>query len=382
LPHDDGSRRELDALGLELNGTDAYVSTNLDLGNRSAFTAAGLVYLKQSGTRVGFFGQNDLLEMGLGSSANSGKICLWVNGSSEMCDSATFPLNTWVHVAVTSQSGACGSTKLYVNGILVGTNSALSATSNTYRFNIGHGVWDPASDTTKPYLNGYMDEIVVWDRALSSTEVSSLVSGGSITLNGTNQYLSVPASSDFSLGTGDFTIEWMQKMQPGFNNWPRVFTIGQYPSTTIGVSIENGVLYFWANGSYRFSQSVTNLDVWDHFAITRSSGTMRIFRNGTQMGSDFTYTSSISNSSKTLYIGTEITASTYFTGQITNFHWVTGTAKYTANFSKPSNAFTAISGTKLLLRFLDSANPLLDYSGTGKTVTNVNGAVFSAESPF
>ena len=368
--------------GLELNGTDAYVSTNLDLGSRSAFTATGLVYLKQSGSRVGFFGQNDLVEMGLGSGTNTGKACLWVNGSSEICSSSAFALNTWVHVALVSQSGTGGFTRLYVDGILVGTNSALSSTSNSYRFNIGHGVWDPASYTTTPYFKGYIDEIAVWDRALSATEVSALVSGGSVTLNGSSQYLSVAGSSDFAIGTGDFTIEWMQKMQPG-SQFARVFSIGTYPSATIAVSIENGnTLYFWANSGYRLSASVSNLDLWNHFAITRSGGTLRAFQNGTQIGSDVSYTTSISNSSTALYIGSEGTSNTYLNGQITNFHWVTGSAKYTANFSKPTSPFTAITGSKLLLRFLDSASPFQDYSGAGKTVTNVNTAIFSSESPF
>ena len=52
------------------------------------------------------------------------------------------------------------------------------------------------------------------------TDVVRAVDGGSISFNGTNQYLSLPGSSDWAVGTGDFTVEFdiNQKMYEYFLN--------------------------------------------------------------------------------------------------------------------------------------------------------------------
>uniref|UniRef100_A0A6C0DEW5 Uncharacterized protein n=1 Tax=viral metagenome TaxID=1070528 RepID=A0A6C0DEW5_9ZZZZ len=68
-------------------------------------------------------------------------------------------------------------------------------------------------------------------------------------------YLSVP-STNLSFGTGDYTIEWWQ-YQTDSNPFPRIFQIGDYPSTQIGVSIEGGTFLFWSNSSYIFSYNLT-----------------------------------------------------------------------------------------------------------------------------
>ena len=79
--------------------------------------------------------------------------------------------------------------------------------------------------------------------------------GGSISFNGTNQYLSLPGSSDWAMGTGDFTVEWFQYQTSFSSNWPRIFTVGTYPSS-FGVSIEGGVMYVWLAGGWRLAASV------------------------------------------------------------------------------------------------------------------------------
>jgi hypothetical protein len=39
------------------------------------------------------------------------------------------------------------------------------------------------------------------------SDVGHAIDGGSISFNGTNQYVSLPGSSDWAVGTGDFTVE-------------------------------------------------------------------------------------------------------------------------------------------------------------------------------
>jgi len=105
--------------------------------------------------------------------ANTGKPRFAINngsGEQDINSSAALPLNTWSHIAITI-SGGVGS--MYLNGSLVGTNSSmtltpasLGVTTNNY---IGRSEW--ASD---PYFNGSIDDLRLYDIALTSTQVASL----------------------------------------------------------------------------------------------------------------------------------------------------------------------------------------------------------------
>jgi len=81
-------------------------------------------------------------------------------------------------------------------------------------------------------------------------------------------------------------------------------------------------------------------------------------------------------------IGSESTGSLPFNGLITNFRFVKGTAVYTTPFTPPAAPLTAISGTQLLLSANTSSSVLADSSANNFTVNNVNGATYSAATPF
>lgn len=209
---------------------------------------------------------------------------------------------------------------------------------------------------------------------------------GSAKLNGTSQYFTVPSGADLTLGTGDFTIEWFQ-YQTDTSTWPRVFAIGNYPSTDIGVSIEGGTLYFWAEGQYPITYylgSTSNyFHKWVHFAITRSSGTLSLYYDGTRVAS-VSNSTDIQAGSNGLAIGSENgNSGTFFPGYLTNFHWVKGSALYSGtSLTRPTTPITSSANTKLLLNFASTAALLTDSSASSKTVTNVSAATWDANNPF
>lgn len=216
--------------------------------------------------------------------------------------------------------------------------------------------------------------------ALSFTGVGHATNGGSLSFNGTNQYVSVAGSSDWAVGTGDFTVEWFQYQTSFSSSWPRIFTVGAYPAS-IGVSIEGGTMYVWLAGGWRLSASVGAIsNQWVHFAVTRAGTTLRIWKNGTQLAST-TNSSNVTNSSTPLYVGSEATSGTYFGGLISNFHFVKGTALYTSAFT-PAGPITPVADTKLLLLATDAAGLLVDSSSIGRAVTNVNATTFNWGTPF
>ena len=217
--------------------------------------------------------------------------------------------------------------------------------------------------------------------SFAASDVGHAVEGGSISFNGTNQYLSLSGSSDWAVGTGDFTVEWFQYQTDFSSSWPRIFSVGSYPSTSIGVSIEGGTFFVWLASGYRLFASTGSIsNRWVHFAVTRSGTTLRIFKNGVQLASG-TDSTNVTNSSTALYIGSEATSGTYFGGLITNFHFVKGTALYTSAFT-PSGPLSAVANSKLLLQAVSSGSLLSDSSSVARTVNGVNTPVFNWGTPF
>jgi hypothetical protein len=158
-----------------------------------------------------------------------------------------------------------------------------------------------------------------------------------------NSYIDTAGSADWAVDTGDFTIEWFgfQTTTAGFQ---RVFTVDDFPSIDIGVSIESATFYYWANDAFRFSSAgATAINTWYHWAVVRASGTTTVYRNGSVRGSAFADTNNITNTTDPLTIGNENTASTLaaYQGYITNFRWIKGLAVYTGAFTVPTSALTA-----------------------------------------
>jgi hypothetical protein len=218
---------------------------------------------------------------------------------------------------------------------------------------------------------------------LYTSSITTLTPSGAMSFSGsTSSYLAIGNDIDFRLRTGDFTIEWFQ-YQTAAGSFPRIFSIGTYSSASIAVSIEGGTFYLWVNGSAVFSSSVTILNQWVHFAVCRSGTSLRVFRNGTQIGTTITNSSDINDTVNAFTMGNETTKSVgaSYQGLITNFRWVKGSALYTANFTRPSAVLQNVTNTKLLLIASSAATVSTDTSSTPKTVTNSN-VTYSSSTPF
>jgi glucuronoarabinoxylan endo-1,4-beta-xylanase len=120
------------------------------------------------------------------------------NGEQQINGPSALTVGVWNHVAVTLK-GNTG--VLYLNGVAVGTNSAmtlspliLGSTINNY---IGKSQWPD------PYLNGLMDEFRIYSVALSSAEVAATDVLGPDQLLSTNS----PAISLNALPSG-LTLTW------------------------------------------------------------------------------------------------------------------------------------------------------------------------------
>ena len=184
---------------------------------------------------------------------------------------------------------------------------------------------------------------------------SANVSGGSGYFDGTADYLNVSAGTTaLAYGTGNFTIEfWVYP----FSTATQVAYDQRAASTTVAP-----LIYINANAwTYVFGSTVAitgsapTANAWQHIALVKSSGSTKLYINGTQSGS--TYTDSQTYVCPTGFprIGAYgDTGAAKFNGYISNIRAVKGTAVYTANFTPPTAPLTAISGTGLLLGFTNA----------------------------
>jgi hypothetical protein len=210
---------------------------------------------------------------------------------------------------------------------------------------------------TTPPAAPFTNPTLTVGSAVTTVAQSPFAGGGNSYsfISSTNSYIQAPASADWAMGTGDFTVEWFG-YQTTLAQFQRVFTVGDYPSIDFGVSIESGTFYFWSGGDADTdysSASATTTNTWYHWAVVRSGTTLSVYRDGTLRGTTVSNTDNINDSLTPFVVGNTNTYATNaaFVGYITNFRLVKGLAVYTGNFTKPTSALTATA----------SANP---YGGS------------------
>jgi hypothetical protein len=141
-------------------------------------------------------------------------------------------------------------------------------------------------------------------------------------------------------GTGDFTVEFWVNFNSRFQN-----------QTIMGTSFTNGwviwqmfnatSLTFWMDSAGVGISTNGSLasNTWYHIAVTRASGTLRIFVDGVLSNS----TSNTTNLSSTvaLEIGNQVNlgAGGTLNGYLDDIRITKGYARYTANFTPPTAAF-------------------------------------------
>ena len=230
-------------------------------------------------------------------------------------------------------------------------NLRLSNTNNSGNVSLSVGEFAPPVPTPTPTPTptpSFVNPPITVGSAVSTITQSPFSGGGNSYsfISSVNSFIDTPASSNWAVGTGDFTIEWFQ-YQTTTAGFQRAFTVDDFPSIDIGVSVESATFYYWANSSFRYnSSSSTVINTWYHWAVVRQSGVTCVYRNGILRGSQFSDTNNITNTVDELSIGNENTPSTLsaFVGYITNFRWIKGLAVYTGNFTTPTSALTATAG--------------------------------------
>ena len=196
----------------------------------------------------------------------------------------------------------------------------------------------------------------------TSTAYSTSVIGGSGYFDGSGDYLSTPSSSNFAFGTGDFTVEaWIYT---NTLSGERGFIQTSDTAGGLKTSYTTGVIINIDTSPYGISCNIGGTGItsgstyiatntWYHVALTRASGSVRLFINGALVGGPTTITANLTGTYAA--VGGYYNTSYLWNGYIANLRVVKGTAVYTASFTPPTSPVTAISGTSLLCNFTNGA---------------------------
>ena len=289
--------------------------------------------------------------------------------------SAPYPaLNQWHHIALVRNSSNVRS--YYIDGVRVGTLSN-SVDFNQTEITVGHVSWngyisnfrtivgsnvaDPTSSTitipTAPttavsntqlltnFINGaifdnaMMNDLETVGNAQISTSVVKYGTG-SMSFDGTGDWLIMPYGPTQNFRTGNFTIEgwcYLNSLAASYYVPAGTWNSGTSDEWLIQIRNDGYIRFLTTAGSTFYSASITT-STWYHIAIVRNGSIINIYVNGTSVG-NYTCTNSLGSTAKTLYIGTQ--AGTWdWNGYIDDFRITNGYARYTATFTPPTAAFS------------------------------------------
>ena len=164
--------------------------------------------------------------------------------------------------------------------------------------------------------------------------------------DGTGDYLTFPATQNTAFGTGDFTIEFWVNPSTQVNTYPGLFG-NQSFTTNSFVAYERHATYstkfsvfcynYSSGAAMLVSTTSVSTNTWYHIAITRSGSTFRLFVNGT-VEATATFSGSVDGGVPLKYIGCDYITN-QFAGYLDDFRITKGVARYTANFTAPTQAF-------------------------------------------
>jgi hypothetical protein len=201
---------------------------------------------------------------------------------------------------------------------------------------------------------------------------STSVIGGSGYWNGSGDYLSAPSSSVWASGTSDFTYQaWIFQTNTSASLQSIVnFRTGNINNFEIRIDGTQPQLHW--DGTLIFNGS-SNLIAgqWNHLAVTRSSGTMRMYLNGNSIAS--TGTTYDFNQYTTAYFGGYGGggAGWSFYGYMAGVQFINGTALYSGStYTIPTSPPTAVTNTQALLNFTNAGIPDLAMQNDLQTVGN------------
>jgi hypothetical protein len=182
--------------------------------------------------------------------------------------------------------------------------------------------------------------------AVGNAQISTAQSkfgGSSIAFDGNGDYLTIPASADFSFGTENFTVEFWYYHLGGTDKG----LFANNSGSGVGVNFLVGAL-----GSFRIYNGTSGgnvadfsaspaLNTWQHVAVVRQSGTVTLYVNGAASGTA-NWAGVNAGNVATFSVGAAYGNARFANGYIDEFRVTKNIARYTSNFTPPTAPFPDI----------------------------------------
>ena len=156
-----------DDKAIQFDGADDSVTTEASLLNDLEELTLSFWMLMpeaQPGNRVGLIGQNDAVEYGM---INPTTMQYWTPAGNINVDFGP-TLEEWTHVAVIVNAEGM---HVYANGEQIGTAGGGGAVNSAFNFNMGgSGIYDGTGN----WFLGSIDDVAVWNIALSEDQIAAL----------------------------------------------------------------------------------------------------------------------------------------------------------------------------------------------------------------
>ena len=225
-----------------------------------------------------------------------------------------------------------------------------------------------------------------------------------------DSYLTSGLSTDFSMGTSDFTVEcWAKASQAIGGGWTNLVALGSAAGNDIRISA-GGDFYAPNNGKIGFivpntgnssdlrfrTVNTMTVNSWYHLALVRIGSTINFYINGvsqsfTNDANGTLYTSGLPvsfnhtgdvNGKSDFFVNNSLFNESQFNGLISNVRLVKGLGVYTGNFTVPTSPLSVVSGSIILLNTADSTNYLNDGSSYNHTLTTGGSPAYTSSNPF
>jgi hypothetical protein len=182
--------------------------------------------------------------------------------------------------------------------------------------------------------------------AVGNAQISTAQSkfgGSSIAFDGNGDYLTIPASADFSFGTENFTVEFWYYHLGGTDKG----LFANNSGSGVGVNFLVGAL-----GSFRIYNGTSGgnvadfsaspaLNTWQHVAVVRQNGTVTLYVSGAASGTA-NWAGVNAGNVATFSVGAAYGNARFANGYMDEFRVTKNIARYTSNFTPPTAPFPDI----------------------------------------
>jgi len=293
-------------------------------------------------------------------------------GTATSTSNSNIPLNEWVYLTATYNGS---SQRIYINGIL--DSDVLDSTTGL--INISTNTMWVGFDNGIRYFNGSMSNAQIFNRSLSSAEITTLYNSGrqpvnpnfdGAGFNGVNSWINTQIIPNISSNSYSFSF-WLYPQWIGSSAF--LGTNESYISLFVyGSGGEIKAVYRNSSGTNYGSKCSTFSNTWKNIIVVYNITNMIIYKDGSVCTNDLMYNPSTTLSGN-LYIGKHSTSSYFYNGSMSNaqiFNRSLSSAEITTLYNTGRMQVNPITNGLVASYYL--YNDSTDSSGNGNNGVDTN----------